>query len=75
MTLAASYATLITPYPEWLLVSAWVFLSLSFLCAVIIVVDERRRPQNMTIMNFVWLITALYFGRPLCGATSSQAQR
>jgi len=62
MTLAAGYATSITPYPEWLLVSAWVFLSLSFFCAVIIVVDERRRPQNMTITNFVWPITALYFG-------------
>jgi len=51
-----------TPYPEWLHVLAWTYLSLSLLCAVVIVIDEFRRPQKMTIMNFVWPITALYFG-------------
>jgi len=51
-----------TPYPEWLHVFAWAYLSLSFLCAAIMVVDELRRPQKMMIMNFVWPITALYGG-------------
>jgi len=51
-----------SPYPEWLHVFAWVYLSISFLCATIIVADERRRPQKLMIMNFVWPITATYFG-------------
>jgi len=50
------------PYPEWLRILAWVYLSLSFLCAAIILLDELRRPQHMLIMNFVWPITAIYFG-------------
>ena len=29
-----------TPYLEWLYILSWVYLSLSFLCAAIIVVDE-----------------------------------
>lgn len=51
-----------TPYPEWLHILAWAYLSLSFLCGLIIIADEFRRPQKMMIMNFVWPITALYFG-------------
>lgn len=50
------------PYPEWLRILAWVYLSLSFLCAAIAILDELRRPQHMLIMNFVWPITAIYFG-------------
>lgn len=56
------------PYPEWLNVLAWISLSVSFLCALGIIVDERRRPQQMAIMNLVWPITALYLG-PLAVAT------
>lgn len=50
------------PYPEWVHILAWTYLSLSFVCALIIIADELRRPQNMMIMNFVWPITGLYFG-------------
>jgi len=49
-------------YSSWLHVLAWAYLSLCFGCALIISVDEFRRPQNMMIMNFVWPITALYLG-------------
>ena len=41
---------------------SWAYLSLCFLCALIMVVDEFRRPQKMMIMNVVWPITALYGG-------------
>ena len=50
------------PYPEWLRILSWAYLTLSFVCAAIIILDELRRPQKMMIMNFVWPITALYFG-------------
>lgn len=39
---------------------AWVSLAVAFLSAIIIAVDEIRRPQKMMVMNFVWPITALY---------------
>jgi hypothetical protein len=51
-----------TPYPEWLHILSWAYLSLCFLSGVIMIVDEIRRPQQMIIMNFVWPITALYGG-------------
>lgn len=50
------------PYPEWLHILSWIYLSLCFLCAAVMVIDEMRRPQKMMIMNFVWPITALYGG-------------
>ncbi|HVZ15936.1 MAG TPA: DUF4396 domain-containing protein [Terriglobales bacterium] len=50
------------PYPEWLHTLAWGYLSLSFLCAAIMIVDEIRHPQKMMMMNFVWPMTALYGG-------------
>ena len=50
------------PYPEWLHILSWSYLSLSFLCALMIVIDELGRPQNLMIMNFVCPITALYLG-------------
>ena len=40
---------------------AWVSLIVAFGCALIIAIDEARRPQKMFIMNLVWPITALYF--------------
>jgi uncharacterized protein DUF4396 len=50
--------------PGWLTVVAWIYLSVCFCCAGIIsydiVVNHRRRP--MGVMNFVFPITALYFG-------------
>ncbi len=50
------------PYSPWLHVLAWAYLNLSFACALIIIVHEFRRPQEMFIMNIVWPITALYLG-------------
>jgi hypothetical protein len=50
--------------PEWLTAVAWFYLSVCFCCAGIIgydiVVNHRRQP--MGVMNFVFPITALYFG-------------
>jgi Domain of unknown function (DUF4396) len=50
--------------PDWLTAVAWFYLSLCFCCAGIIgydiVVNHRRQP--MGVMNFVFPITALYFG-------------
>jgi hypothetical protein len=39
---------------------AWASLAVAFFCAMLIVVDELRRPQKMMVMNIVWPITALY---------------
>jgi hypothetical protein len=50
--------------PDWLTAIAWFYLSVCFCCAGIIaydiVVNHRRQP--MGVMNFVFPITALYFG-------------
>lgn len=40
---------------------SWISLGISFLCAIVIMVDEIRHPQKMWIMNIVWPVTALYF--------------
>ena len=41
--------------------SIW-FLILSAISCIVIATDLFCRPQKMTVMNFVWPITALYFG-------------
>lgn len=50
--------------PGWLTIVAWLYLSVCFCCAGIIgydiVFNHRRQP--MGVMNFVFPITALYFG-------------
>jgi hypothetical protein len=48
----------------WLIVLAWVALVVASASAGWIVVDISRRGyrQPMSVMNFVWPITALYFG-------------
>lgn len=46
--------------PYWLDVLSWISLALSFLCALVIVAHEVKRPQKMWIMNLVWPLTALY---------------
>jgi len=50
--------------PGWLTALAWLYLSVCFCCAGIIaydiVINHRRQP--MGVMNFVFPITALYFG-------------
>ena len=50
--------------PAWLAVVAWLYLSACFGCAAIIACDIsfNRRRQPMGVMNFVFPITALYFG-------------
>lgn len=40
---------------------AWLSIGIAFFCAIVIAVDEIRRPQAMGIMNVVWPVTALYF--------------
>jgi hypothetical protein len=50
--------------PVWLTVVAWLYLSVCFCCAGIIAFDiaVNHRRQPMGVMNFVFPITALYFG-------------
>jgi hypothetical protein len=50
--------------PLWLNVLAWVSLGVAFACAAVILVDVfvRGYRQQMTIMEAVWPVTALYFG-------------
>jgi hypothetical protein len=50
--------------PAWLTVVAWVYLAVCFACAGIIAYDIafNHRRQSMGVMNFVFPITALYFG-------------
>jgi hypothetical protein len=57
------------PYPEWLHILAWAYISLSLLCSLIIFLDEFRNPQKMAIMNLVWPITGLYWGPAALWAT------
>jgi hypothetical protein len=50
--------------PDWLSVVAWIYLGVCFVCTGVIGYDivfgHRRQP--MGVMNFVFPITALYFG-------------
>lgn len=49
--------------PIWLLVLAWVSLSVAFACALAIVSDMLAgHRQHMCIMHLVWPLTALYAG-------------
>ena len=50
--------------PTWLTVVAWIYLGICFCCAGIIAYDIafNNRRQPMGVMNFVYPITALYFG-------------
>jgi hypothetical protein len=50
--------------PVWLTVVAWLYLSVCFCCAGIIAYDiaVNHRRQPMGVMNFVFPITAPYFG-------------
>lgn len=50
--------------PAWLTVVAWIYLAVCFGCAGVIAYDiaVHRRRQPMGVMNFVFPITALYFG-------------
>jgi Domain of unknown function (DUF4396) len=50
--------------PVWLTALAWLYLTVCFCCAGIIAYDIafNQRRQSMGVMNFVFPITALYFG-------------
>ena len=48
--------------PSWLNVLSIVSLSVAAICSAIVLIDLVRHPQEMTIMNWVWPITALYGG-------------
>ncbi len=50
--------------PAWLTAVAWLYLSVCFCCAGVIAYDIafNHRRQPMGVMNFVFPITALYFG-------------
>ncbi len=50
--------------PDWLTAVAWFYLAVCFCCAGIIAYDVlgNHRRQPMGVMNFVFPITALYFG-------------
>lgn len=50
--------------PMWLSAIAWAYISLCLACAGVIAADILigRRRQPMGVMNFVFPITALYFG-------------
>jgi hypothetical protein len=47
-------------FPEWLHDFAIVSIAIGCVCALIICVDEVRRPQKMWIMNLVWPLTSLF---------------
>jgi hypothetical protein len=50
--------------PGWLTAVAWLYLAVCFCCAGVIAYDilGNHRRQPMGVMNFVFPITALYFG-------------
>ena len=41
---------------------AWLSLILATICAVVILIDMRSRPQPMKVMSFVWPLCALFGG-------------
>ena len=50
------------PYPEWLHILAWTYISFCLACALGLAIHTLIRPQKMAIMSLVWPITALYMG-------------
>ncbi len=50
--------------PSWLTAVAWLSLAVAFATALLIVYDVYARGyrQQMTVMEPVWAISALYFG-------------
>jgi hypothetical protein len=50
------------PYPEWLHILAWTYISVCLACALGLAIHTLIRPQKMAIMSLVWPITALYMG-------------
>ena len=50
--------------PTWLNAIAWFYIGVCLICAAVILYDivVNRRRQSMGVMNWVFPITALYFG-------------
>src|SRR5689334_15510332 len=50
--------------PTWLTVIAWFYIGVCLICTAAIVYDivVNRRRQSMGVMNWVFPITAVYFG-------------
>jgi len=46
--------------PNWLHIVAWISILVGFACAAYTIMDVRRHPQHMKIMNYVWPICALF---------------
>lgn len=46
--------------PAWLTILSWVSVAVGIGCAAFIVMDLKRHPQHMTIMNYVWPLCALF---------------
>ena len=49
-----------TDFPVWLHALAIASVALAVTCAIVIMLDEFRRPQKMWIMYLVWPLTALF---------------
>lgn len=47
-------------FPPGLHTLAIASLATAVTCAIVIALDELRRPQHMGIMNLVWPLTALF---------------
>ena len=47
-------------FPIWLRALCVLSLFLGAVCALLLSVDVLRRPQHMTVMNFVWPVCALF---------------
>lgn len=48
--------------PRWLYWLSIASLIAALISAIVIIADLRRHPQKMAVMDYVWPITALYFG-------------
>ncbi|MFE8069846.1 DUF4396 domain-containing protein [Marinobacteraceae bacterium S3BR75-40.1] len=46
--------------PTWLTALSWFSVILGIAAAAFVVVDLKRHPQHMTIMNYVWPLCALF---------------
>jgi hypothetical protein len=57
-----------SPYPGWLRILPWAYLSVSFVWAATSSAMNYVA-QKMMIMSFVWPITAVYLGQRRSGAT------
>ena len=48
--------------PLWFEVLASVAIGVALLCCLALIIEVFRHPQRMAVMNWVWPVTALYFG-------------